>query len=83
MIDNTMFTVGHFIKGDEVYLIGGDGEPIGMVTSIGSVNVHVRVYESKRIVAMKPTELYLGKEWHSFNQSYTIIKDGITSRRIV
>jgi len=70
MIDNKKFTVGHFIMFDEVYLIGGDGEPIGMVVSIGSKNVHVRLHDetkSKRVIVKRPTELYLGKEWHSFN----------------
>lgn len=66
---NKEFTTGHFIKGDEVYLIDGDGEPFGMVVKIGDKNIHVKPHNTQlgQIVVKKPTELYLGKEWHDFN----------------
>lgn len=66
---NKEFTIGHFIIGDEVYLIGGDGNPFGMVVGIGHKNIHVKPHDInlKKNIVKKPTELYLGKEWHDFN----------------
>ena len=67
---NKEFTTGHFITGDEVYLVNGDGEPFGMVVKIGDKNVYVKPYDTSKnpIIPKHPTELYLGKEWHDFNQ---------------
>lgn len=62
------FTVNHFNKGDEVYLVGGDGEPFGMVTGVGSKTVKVKKHSNNSEVYKAPTELYLGKEWHNFNK---------------
>ncbi len=62
------FTVDHFISGDEVYLVGGNGEPFGMVDRLGSVNVLVRPHNQSKSIAIKPTKLYLGAEWHQFNK---------------
>lgn len=68
---NNEFTTGHFIVGDEVYLVGGDGEPFGMVIKIGDKNIYIKPHDAHLmpIVVKKPTELYLGKEWHDFNIS--------------
>lgn len=63
------FTTGHFIVGDEVYLVNGDGEPFGMVVKIGDRNIHIKPHDANNIVVKKPTELYLGKEWHEFNKN--------------
>lgn len=66
---NKEFTTGHFIVGDEVYLIDGDGDPFGMVVKIGERNIYVKPHNTrlKSIIVKKPTELYLGKEWYDFN----------------
>jgi hypothetical protein len=66
---NKEFTAGHFIVGDEVYLIDGDGEPFGMVVRIGRKNIYIKPHDAQLnpTIVKKPTELYLGKEWHSFN----------------
>lgn len=66
---NSQFTTGHFIVGDEVYLVGGDGQPFGMVAKVGLRYIYVKKHIPGRnpYVLKKPTELYLGKEWHKFN----------------
>jgi len=67
-IDNNRFTTGHFLRGDEVYLIGGDGEPFGIVLASNNTNVKVKTHDTSKIVFKKPTQLYLGKEWAAFNK---------------
>lgn len=66
---NDKFTTGHFIVGDEVYLVGGNGEPFGMVVKSTDKNIHIKPHNTnkKTIIIKKPTELYLGKEWSDFN----------------
>jgi len=66
---NDGFTTGHFIIGDEVYLVGGNGEPVGMVVKIGEKNIYIKPHDTnkKPIIIKKPNELYLGKEWDFFN----------------
>ena len=64
---NSTFTINHFIRYDEVYLIGADGEPFGMVVKIGAKNIHVKSHNNSKTIVVKPTNLYLGKEWHLFN----------------
>lgn len=65
---NKEFTTGHFIKGDEVYLVDGDGEPFGMVIKVADKNIHVKPHDKdKKITIKKPSQLYLGKEWDKFN----------------
>lgn len=63
------FTINHFIVGDEVYLVNGDGKPFGKIVKIGTKNIFVKLHDTNKetIVVKKPTELYLGKEWHEFN----------------
>lgn len=65
--NNEKFTVDHFIKGDEVYLVKGDGQPIGMVVSVGNSNIKVKLHSGEE-KSYKPTELHLGKEWHDYHK---------------
>lgn len=74
---NSSFTVDHFIKGDEVYLVGGDGEPIGKVEKKGPVNIQVWLYNDGKYVYKKPTELYLEKEWHLFNTKVETVESTV------
>ncbi len=62
-------TVFSFIEGDEVYRIGGDGTPFGMVVSLGRVKVKVKKHSNGKMVRMCPKELYLGKNWHEHNKT--------------
>lgn len=70
--ENTVST-GNFIKGDEVYLVGGDGEPFGKVAKVTDKYIHVFEYpENKderlgKTVIKKPSELYRAPQWHEFN----------------
>ena len=68
---NEKFSIYHFIVGDEVYLVNGNGEPFGMVAKIGQKNIFVKPHDKtkKPLVIKKPTELYLGQEWHHFNKA--------------
>lgn len=58
--------IGHFIKGDEVYL-EGDNEPLGMVIGIGKKNIIVKRHIDGKKVAVEPNKLYLGKELSQYN----------------
>lgn len=72
--DSSKFTTGHFLVGDEVYLVGNP-KPFGMVSSLGDKNVLVKRHEDSKIVPKKPTELYLGQEWHKFNKKLNESKE--------
>lgn len=58
--------IGHFIKGDEVYL-DGDYEPLGKVIGIGKKNIIVKRYSDGKKIAVDPNKLYLGKELSQYD----------------
>lgn len=55
-----------FLIGDEVYLIG-QKDPFGMVTRINKVTVSVKRHKDKHNIKIKPSKIYLGKDWHFYN----------------
>ena len=62
-------TIHSFIKGDEVYVVGGNGSPLGMVFNLGTTNVCVKRHDNGKVVRVDPKILYRGVEWHEHNVS--------------